>query len=301
MASLLHALAQLSVTSAQAERHLRRAVQARDPWAAVALWRLTGLPVRLSSGAKQLLLAGLLADDPDPLLVAAAMFHHQGRPCSTYELLTGAARHDDGRTAAGLAVAEYRLGQPEVAERQAIAFLERQDTRPMRELITAAMDRQDENLARQLSTTLGEYVTTGELLKEITELVEGGDRRRALPVLEIVSARGVASSYLELARLAAQDGDAQAAARFAIWAINCGDGLSINPHEFIPEDQWIALFGEELVPIHPSDPITGPRLSCHRKLPPRNWIGLPKLRVFSVRPAGGDPGVGLGGGVRAAD
>ena len=58
---LLHALAQLSVTNAQAESHLRRAIQAGDPWAAVALWRLTDLPARLSFGAKRLLIDGLLA------------------------------------------------------------------------------------------------------------------------------------------------------------------------------------------------------------------------------------------------
>ena len=241
---LLHALAQLSATSTQAERHLRRAVQAGDPWAAVALWRLAGLPARLSSGAKQLLIAGLVAGDPEPLLVTAAMFNEQGRPSSAYALLTAAARHDDGRTAAALAVAEYRRGQPEVAERRAIAFLERRDTSPMRALIRAAMDQHDENLARQLSTTLGEYLTTGELLKEIMVLAKSGDRRRALPVLEIASARGDASSYLELARLAARDGDAQAAARFAICAINCGDRF-IDAQEFIPEGQLTALFGEE--------------------------------------------------------
>ena len=64
--------------------------------------------------------------------------------------------------------------------------------------------KHDEDLARQLSTSLGEYLTTGELLKEIELLAASGDRRRALPVPEIASARGDAGSHLQLARLAAQ-------------------------------------------------------------------------------------------------
>lgn len=241
---LLHALAQLSVTNAQAESHLRRAIQAGDPWAAVALWRLTDLPARLSFGAKRLLIDGLLAGDPEPLLITAAMFDEQDRPSSAYALLTAAARHDDGRTAAALVVAEYRRGQPKVAERQAISFLERRDTRPIRSLIGIAMDLDDEDLARQLSATLGEYLTTGELLNEIRALTASGDKRRALPVLEITSARGDANSYEELARLAALAGDAQTAAQFAIYAINCGDRF-IDSKEFIPEDRLTALLGED--------------------------------------------------------
>ena len=172
------------------------------------------------------------------------MFDEQDRPSSAYALLTAAARHDDGRTAAALVVAEYRRGQPKVAERQAISFLERRDTRPIRSLIGVAMDLDDEDLARQLSATLGEYLTTGELLNEIRALTASGDKRRALPVLEITSARGDANSYEELARLAALAGDAQTAAQFAIYAINCGDRF-IDSKEFIPEDQLTALLGED--------------------------------------------------------